>query len=123
MTEEILERANDISYNIKQLEHKIELVKPYIHKNIEIVVHAEGEDCKITERNVCDSNAPYMAAAICKVLQDERERLKKEFAELNHNEKTIEKLESERDPHTNQIKKCSRLSKLISKVFEYKTFA
>ena len=122
MTDEILERANDIKYSIKQLENKIELVKPYIHKNIEITISAEGENCKITERNVCDLNAPYMAAAICKLLQDERENLKKEFAELCHDNKTIEKLENERDPHTKQIKKCSRLSKLISSIFKYQTF-
>lgn len=122
MTDEILERANDIKYNIKQLENKIELVKPYIHKNIEISISAEGETCKITERNVCDSNAPYMAAAICKLLQNERENLKKEFAELCHDDKTIEKLENEKDVNTHKIKSCSRLSKLISSIFKYQTF-
>lgn len=122
MTDEILERANDIKYNIKQLENKIELVKPYIHKNIEITISADEKNCKITERNVCDSNAPYMAAAICKLLQDERENLKKEFAELCHDDKTIEKLENEKDVNTHKIKSCSRLSKLISSIFKYQTF-
>ena len=119
MTDEILERANDIKYNIKQLENKIELVKPYIHKNIEISISAEGKTCKITERNVCDSNAPYMAAAICKLLQDERENLNKEFAELCHDDKTIEKLENEKYVNAYKIKSCSKLSKLISSIFKY----
>ena len=40
MTDEILERAVDIKYNIKQIDEYLQILKPYLHKRIEITIEA-----------------------------------------------------------------------------------
>ena len=38
MTDEILERAVDIKYNIKQIDEYLQMLKPYLNKRIEITI-------------------------------------------------------------------------------------
>ena len=117
MTDEILERAVDIKYNIKQIDEYLQILKPYLHKRIEITIEAGNDKTKIVEHNNYTADGPYMAASIYKVLSDEKSKLEQDFKNLAHDESNIKMLDSQRSNVTKKILKPYMLSNLITSIF------
>ena len=118
MTDEILERAVDIKSNIRQIDEYLQILKPYLHKRIEITIEAgDVKPTKIVEHNNYTTDGPYMAASIYKVLSDEKSKLEQDFKNLAHDESNIKMLDSQRSNVTKKILKPYMSSNLITSIF------
>ena len=119
MTDEILERAVDLKCNIRQIDDYLQILKPYLHKKIEIMIKTENaNETKIVEHNNYTTDGPYMAASIYKVLEDEKLKLEQDFKNLAHDESSLKMLDSQRSNITHKILKPYMVSKLITSIFK-----